>query len=107
MYYILTADKLQRTAPWQEKHEGGIEGIRAIVIDDKLGICAELEARMQFLVNTYECEWKNAVEDPEKRKMFRHFQNSDDVDESVRFVTERNQIRPAQLNESSDQLAVQ
>jgi NAD(P)H-nitrite reductase large subunit len=56
MYYILTADKLQRTAPWMDKHEGGVEAIRAIVLDDKLGIAAELEQRMQFLIDV-RCAW--------------------------------------------------
>ena len=36
-----------------------------VVIDDTLGIGAELEADMQHLVDTYECEWKAAVDDPE------------------------------------------
>eukprot|EP01051_Picozoa_sp_SAG22_P003110 SAG22_NODE_147_length_17533_cov_46.384536_9_plen_221_part_00 len=62
MYYLLTASKLQRTARWLEAMEGGIEHLKEVVIDDKLGICDELERRMQSLVNTYECEWKAVVE---------------------------------------------
>jgi NAD(P)H-dependent nitrite reductase small subunit len=95
MYYVLTADKLQRTAPWQEKHEGGIDGIRQIVIDDKLGICAELETRMQYMVNTYECEWKQVVQDPVRRASFKQFVNTDKVEPGIEFVTERGQQRPA------------
>eukprot|EP01052_Picozoa_sp_SAG31_P014290 SAG31_NODE_882_length_11260_cov_3.357104_8_plen_490_part_00 len=95
MYYILTADKLQRTAPWMEKHEGGIEAIKAIVLDDKLGICAELEQRMQFLVNSYECEWKQVVQDPVRRASFKQFVNSDHVEPGIDFVMERGQMRPA------------
>jgi hypothetical protein len=39
-----------------DKHEGGVEAIRAIVLDDKLGIAAELEQRMQFLIDV-RCAW--------------------------------------------------
>ena len=46
MYYIFTADRLQRTAPWFEDLEGGIEGLRAVIFDDSLGICADLDAAM-------------------------------------------------------------
>ncbi len=76
MYYIQTADKLTRTSVWLEKLEGGIEALRAVVIDDKLGIGDELEQQMQSLVDGYECEWKRVVEDPDKRKMFKQFVNS-------------------------------
>ena len=94
-YYILTADKLQRTAPWLDKHEGGIEAIRSIVIDDKLGIAAELEARMGFLVETYQCEWKQVVEDPERRATFEQFVNAPGLKEDgIEFMTEREQRRP-------------
>ena len=75
-YYILTADKLQRTAPWLEKLEGGIEHLREVIIDDKLGICEELERRMSFLVDTYECEWKAVGDDPERVKTFEQFVNT-------------------------------
>ncbi|MFX6149408.1 hypothetical protein ABTF39_21480, partial [Acinetobacter baumannii] len=65
------------------------------VVDDSLGIAAELEAQMQLVVDTYECEWKRAVTDPETRKRFHHFVNSERGDEHVVFVQERGQIRPA------------
>jgi len=64
-----------------------------------LGICDELDKQMQHLINTYECEWNNALNDPDKLKRFRHFSNSDEKDKSVQFVQERNQIRPATLEE--------
>ena len=94
-YYILTADKLQRTAPWLEKLEGGIEHLREVIIDDKLGICEELERRMSFLVDTYECEWKAVVDDPERVKTFEQFVNTKDTEPGIQFITERNQRRPA------------
>ena len=46
MYYVRTADRLQRTAPWVEAHEGGLEAIREVVLEDSLGICADLDAAM-------------------------------------------------------------
>ena len=62
MFYIRTADRLQRTSVWLENLEGGLEYLKQVVIDDKLGIAAELEAEMAHIVNTYECEWKKAIE---------------------------------------------
>jgi nitrite reductase (NADH) large subunit len=95
MFYIRTADRLQRTSVWRENLEGGLDYLVDVVVNDKLGIAAELEAQMQFVVDTYECEWKKAVTDPETRKRFRHFVNSDEGDANVTFVEERGQIRPA------------
>ncbi|MEA3124266.1 MAG: nitrite reductase large subunit, partial [Caballeronia sp.] len=66
-----------------------------VVVHDKLQLAAELEAEMQHVVDTYECEWKKAVNDPDTRKRFRHFVNSDAADANVSFVEERGQIRPA------------
>ncbi len=95
MFYTRTADRLQRTAPWRDSLEGGLEYLKAVVCDDSLGIAAELEADMQGIVDTYECEWKHAIEDPRTLKRFRHFVNSEATDENVVFVKERGQIRPA------------
>lgn len=95
MYYIHTADKLTRTASWFNQLEGGIDYLRQVVIDDHLGICAQLEADMAHLVKTYQCEWKAVVDDPERRKRFRHFVNSDETDENLQWVREREQKRPA------------
>ena len=47
------------------------------------------------MVDTYQCEWKTAIEDSEKLKRFRQFVNSDKEDSNVVFVEERGQIRPA------------
>ena len=94
MYYIHTADKLTRTATWFNQLEGGIEYLRRVIIDDHLGICAQLEEDMAHLVATYQCEWKAVVEDPERRKRFRHFVNSDDEDDNLQWTHEREQKRP-------------
>ena len=66
-----------------------------MVIEDSLGIAAELEADMQHVVDTYQCEWKTTLEDPEKLKRFRPFVNSDAVDPSIVFVPQRSQHRAA------------
>jgi nitrite reductase (NADH) large subunit len=99
MFYIRTADRLQRTSVWRDNLEGGLDYLIDVVVKDKLGLSGELEAEMQLVVDTYECEWKKAVTDPETRKRFRHFVNSDAGDANVTFVEERGQIRPATLAE--------
>jgi nitrite reductase (NADH) large subunit len=99
MFYIRTADRLQRTSVWLDNLEGGLEYLKQVVIEDKLGIAAELEAEMASVVNTYECEWKKAINDPTTLKRFRHFVNSDRNDDNVVFIEERGQIRPATPDE--------
>ncbi|HEY3395302.1 MAG TPA: nitrite reductase large subunit NirB [Lacipirellulaceae bacterium] len=94
-YYIMTADRLTRTSVWLETLEGGIDHVRDVVVCDKLGIAAELEAMMQHLVDTYECEWAAVVRDPEKRRRFRQFVGSDESEPCIEFVSERGQSRPA------------
>ena len=69
--------------------------MREVIIDDKLGICEELERRMSFLVDTYECEWKAVVDDPERVKTFEQFVNTKDTEPGIEFITERGQRRPA------------
>ena len=83
-----------RTAPWLEKLEGGIEYLKKVVVEDSLGIADELEAEMQGLVNKYECEWKQAVEDPALAARFRHFVNSEDRDDTIEYVALRDQKMP-------------
>jgi nitrite reductase (NADH) large subunit len=95
MFYTRTADRLQRTSTWRDNMEGGLDYLKAVVVNDKLNIAADLEAEMQHVVDTYVCEWKAAVEDPAVRARFRHFVNSDKSDQNVVFVEERGQIRPA------------
>jgi assimilatory nitrite reductase (NAD(P)H) large subunit precursor (EC 1.7.1.4) len=95
MFYVRTADRLQRTATWMDNLEGGLEYLKSVVVDDKLNICTELESDMDLVVDTYQCEWKTTIESPEKLKRFRTFVNSDAKDNTVVFVEEREQIRPA------------
>jgi nitrite reductase (NADH) large subunit len=95
MYYIQTADRLTRTARWLEALPGGIAYLKQVVVEDRLGIADELERQAQHLVDTYECEWKQVVEDPERQKRFHHFANSPEPDDTLRFVEERGQQRPA------------
>jgi nitrite reductase (NADH) large subunit len=99
MFYVRTADRLQRTSTWRENLEGGLDYLKDVLQKDSLGLCAELESQMQQVVDTYQCEWKTAVTDPETRKRFRTFVNSDQPDENVVFVHERGQIRPASTQE--------
>jgi nitrite reductase (NADH) large subunit len=103
MFYIRTADRLQRTSVWLDNLEGGLEYLKQVVIEDRLGIAEELEADMARVINTYQCEWKKAVEDPQTLKRFRHFVNSDRGDDNVVFVQERGQIRPATSEERARQ----
>lgn len=95
MFYVRTADRLQRTSVWMESLDGGLSYLQNVVIDDKLGIAAELEAQMDNVVGTYQCEWKTTIENPEKLKRFRQFVNSADTDSQIVFVRERGQKRPA------------
>jgi len=94
MYYISTADKLTRTSVWREKLEGGIEHIRDVVVHDKLGLAAELEAMIARLIDTYQCEWAAVVRDPEKRKRFQQFANTEETESCIEIVSERGQQRP-------------
>jgi nitrite reductase (NADH) large subunit len=99
MFYVRTADRLQRTSTWRDNMEGGLDYLKSVLIDDKLGLAAELEAQMQHVVETYQCEWKTAVTTPAVRARFRSFVNSDKGDEHIVFVEERGQIRPARPEE--------
>lgn len=94
MYYIQTAGPLVRTSTWLEKLEGGIDYLKNVVINDSLGINETLEAEMQKLVDTFECEWKQAIEDPEMMKRFSHFTNSDDRDDNLEYIPLRGQKMP-------------
>jgi nitrite reductase (NADH) large subunit len=95
MFYVRTADRLQRTSVWLDNLEGGLEYLQQVVIEDSLGIAAELEEQMNNIVGTYQCEWKTTIEDPERLKRFVQFVNADAEDEQVVFVQERGQPRPA------------
>jgi nitrite reductase (NADH) large subunit len=106
MFYIRTADRLQRTSVWRDNMEGGLDYLKQVIIEDSLGIAADLERDMQYLVDTYQCEWRATLEDPAKLERFRHFVNSDAGDDNIVFVQERGQIRPALPDEKSRRIAV-
>jgi nitrite reductase (NADH) large subunit len=95
MFYIRTANRLERTATWFNKLEGGMDYLQQVVVHDSLGIAAELEAEMAYQVETYACEWKATVEAPEKLQRFGHFVNVDLPDPHLLHVEERGQKRPA------------
>jgi nitrite reductase (NADH) large subunit len=101
MFYVRTADRLQRTSTWRENLEGGLDYLKGVLLQDTLGIAGELEVQMQNVVDTYQCEWKTAVNDPAVRQRFRSFVNSEKPDEHIVFVKERGQIRPARAEERS------
>ncbi|MDG1819623.1 MAG: nitrite reductase large subunit NirB [Porticoccaceae bacterium] len=105
MFYVNTADRLQRTSVWMDNLEGGLDYLKQVVIEDSLGIAAELEEQMNNVVGTYQCEWKTTVEDPEKLKRFRQFVNSEAEDRDIIFVEERGQPRPATEEEREQILA--
>ena len=96
MYYVRTADRLQRTAPWLESIEGGIDAVRAVVFDDSLGIAADLDAAMTAHVDTYEDEWAATLADEKKLLRFASFVNAPETpDPDLVYVEERGQRRPA------------
>ncbi|MFF3324337.1 nitrite reductase large subunit NirB [Streptomyces sp. NPDC002889] len=95
MFYIRTADRLERTSTWLERIEGGLDHIRDVVVNDSLGICAELEALMADHVANYRDEWSQTINDPERLRRFVSFVNAPDVpDPTVKFVPERDQVKP-------------
>ncbi|AEW99069.1 nitrite reductase large subunit NirB [Streptantibioticus cattleyicolor] len=102
MFYIRTADRLERTAPWLERLDGGLDHLREVVLDDSLGICADLDELMQRHIETYQDEWAATLADPDRLRRFVSFANAPDVpDPTVRFVPERGQIRPARPEEAA------
>lgn len=106
MFYIKTADRLQRTATWLENLEGGLAYLQDVVINDSLNIGDELEAQLAALRATYECDWKRVVENPAYAKRFRSFVNVDSAAEQL-FVEERGQLRPATEDEKLKGIAVE
>jgi nitrite reductase (NADH) large subunit len=106
MFYIRTADRLQRTSVWLENLEGGLDYLKEVVINDKLSLTTELEAEMEANIANYQCEWKTTIESPEKLLRFKHFINSEENDTAVQFVEVRDQIRPATPAERAGQIPV-
>ncbi|MDE0572824.1 nitrite reductase large subunit NirB [Demequina sp. B12] len=106
MLYIRTADRLQRTAPWQAEYEGGLDAIRDVIVNDSLGICDDLDAHMAHHVDSYEDEWKAVLDDPERLRQFQSFVNApQEPDPSLAYVVERGQRRPATGSERESMLA--
>jgi nitrite reductase (NADH) large subunit len=99
MFYIQTAEPLQRTSKWMDKMEGGLAYLKTVIQDDVLGICKELEADMQKLVDNYTCDWTEAVSNPEIRKRFTHFVNApEEKDPTVELVPFREQVKAKDWN---------
>jgi len=99
MFYIRTGDRLQRTSLWLESLEGGIDYLRSVIVDDKLGINSKLESELSELRARARCEWKEAVDDPAQQARFAHFINAPLRDPNVQMVAERSQHRPARPEE--------
>ncbi|WP_428945966.1 nitrite reductase large subunit NirB [Pantoea sp. FN060301] len=95
MFYVRTADRLQRTSVWMDNLEGGLSYLRQVVMEDSLGIAEELEQEMARVVGSYQCEWQTTLDSPERLALFRPTLNSDQPDETVRWEQVRGQIRPA------------
>lgn len=94
MYYVRTADRLERTATWLNKLPGGLAKVYEVVVEDKLDIAEMLEVEMVHIIDTYTCEWKAAYSDPAVRARFSPFINSEEGDASVQFETVRGQPQP-------------
>jgi len=98
MFYIRTADRLQRTATWLESLDGGLDYLRSVIVDDSLGIAAELDAAIERHVVTYQDEWAAVLADPAKLRRFVSFVNAPGTpDPSIEFEPERGQPRPVSL----------
>ncbi|MFN8415965.1 MAG: nitrite reductase large subunit NirB [Cytophagaceae bacterium] len=95
MFYIKTAEPLARTATWLNKMEGGLDYLKDVIINNSLGINNQLEAEMQLLLDTYHCEWKEVVENPELRRRFKTFVNTPEEDPEMAFVEMRDQKKPS------------
>lgn len=95
IYYIWSADRLERTATWLAKLDGGLERLRAVIVHDEDGICADLDAAMANHVASYRCEWTEVLENPDRLARFRTFVNDPTgADPTVRFGTLRGQPVP-------------
>ena len=95
MFYIRTAEPLNRTATWLNKLDGGLEYLYDVVVNDCLGIGDELEKEMQGVIDTYACEWREVVDNEHLQAKFRHFVNSEDHDPQQAFGDMRGQKLPA------------
>ncbi len=96
MWYVRTAERLERTATWQRKLPGGIDFVRRVVLDDELGLGAEFERDMDHHVEQYRCEWTETLEDPERLLRFVSFVNTDQPDPSITHIRVRGQRIPVE-----------
>ncbi|WEF26591.1 nitrite reductase large subunit NirB [Klebsiella aerogenes] len=101
MFYIRTADRLQRTSTWMDNLEGGLDYLRQVILEDSLHIADELDREMEAVVATYQCEWQTTLSSPDRLALFKPFVNSEVPDEGVMMVEERQQQRPATHQERS------
>ncbi|KJG62756.1 nitrite reductase [Photobacterium kishitanii] len=106
MFYIRTADRLQRTSVWLENLEGGIDYLRQVVIDDALDINAELEQEMASSLSNYQCEWKTTLESPQELRRFQHFINSRQPDLGLAYHTVRQQRTPMTWPKSGEPITI-
>ncbi|MDV8001029.1 nitrite reductase large subunit NirB [Rhodococcus sp. IEGM 1408] len=98
MFYVRTAERLQRIAPWLESLEGGIEHLREVVCEDSLGLAAELEGRMEAHVAGYVDEWAAVLDDPDKLARFVSFVNApESPDPTVQFEEKEGRKVPVLL----------
>ena len=102
MFYIRTADRLQRTSVWLENLEGGLDYLKDVILNDSLNIAQELEDEMAKNIENYQCEWKTTVDSPEQLKRFSHYINSKETDSHLAYVVEREQRRPAFEDEKAE-----
>jgi nitrite reductase (NADH) large subunit len=107
MFYIRTADRLQRTSVWVDGLEGGLDYLRSVLLDDVLGICDELDAQMAEHIDNYRDEWAGVLNDPERLQRFVSFVNAPETpDPSISFELERGQIKPARTTIAGGRLEV-
>lgn len=99
IFYIRTADKLQRTSVWLENLKGGIDYLREVIIEDKLGINAKLEQEMEDLRQLFKLEWRETLANEQYLQRFKHFINTPLPDNYVQKIVERDQYRPAKPEE--------
>ena len=95
MYYIKTAEPLNRTSVWLSKLDGGLDYLKSVVVEDALGIGEQLEKEMQSLIDVYQCEWREVINNPALRKKFTHFVNDPQGDPTMKFNELRGQKIPA------------
>ncbi|HDY7765487.1 nitrite reductase large subunit [Vibrio vulnificus] len=99
MFYVRTADRLQRTSVWLENLDGGLDYLKSVVLDDSLHLCEQLEQQMAHVVDTYHCEWKQTLTNPEKLMRFRPFINSTQQSTLLGYQRTRGQRIPVKLED--------